>query len=101
MSTHATECSNIMITCYGDAGTKRRALENDAEAHLTNPIDSVICESAEPHDPHGFRFDVARRCGAVHWQVEFSRIAALHGSGLGTALTISQMQQRPAEIEGR
>ena len=29
----------IMITAYGDAETKRRALENGAEALLTNPID--------------------------------------------------------------
>ena len=29
----------IMITAYGDAETKRRALENGAEASLTKPID--------------------------------------------------------------
>ena len=29
----------IMITAYGDAETKRRALENGAEALLTKPID--------------------------------------------------------------
>ena len=29
----------IMITAYGDAGTKRKALENGAEALLTKPID--------------------------------------------------------------
>ena len=29
----------IMITAYGDAETKRRALENGAEARLTKPID--------------------------------------------------------------
>ena len=29
----------IMITAYGDAETKRRALENGAEAILTKPID--------------------------------------------------------------
>ena len=29
----------IMITAYGDAETKRRALEGDAEALLTKPID--------------------------------------------------------------
>jgi CheY-like chemotaxis protein len=29
----------IMITAYGDAETKRKALENGAEAHLTKPID--------------------------------------------------------------
>jgi DNA-binding response OmpR family regulator len=29
----------IMITAYGDADTKRRALENGAEALLTKPID--------------------------------------------------------------
>ncbi|MGC1669632.1 MAG: response regulator, partial [Pseudolabrys sp.] len=29
----------IMITAYGDADTKRKALENGAEALLTKPID--------------------------------------------------------------
>ena len=29
----------IMITAYGDAETKRKVLENGAEALLTNPID--------------------------------------------------------------
>ncbi len=32
----------IMITAYGDADTKRKALENGAEALLTKPIDFVI-----------------------------------------------------------
>jgi CheY-like chemotaxis protein len=31
----------IMISAYGDAETKRKALENDAEAFLTKPIDFV------------------------------------------------------------
>jgi CheY-like chemotaxis protein len=31
----------IMITAYGDAETRRRALENGAEALLTKPIDFV------------------------------------------------------------
>ena len=31
----------IMITAYGDAETKRRALENGAEALLTKPIDFI------------------------------------------------------------
>ena len=31
----------IMVTAYGDAATKRRALENGAEALLTKPIDFV------------------------------------------------------------
>jgi CheY-like chemotaxis protein len=31
----------IMITAYGDADTKRRALENGAEALLTKPIDFI------------------------------------------------------------
>jgi CheY-like chemotaxis protein len=31
----------IMITAYGDAQTKRKALENGAEALLTKPIDFV------------------------------------------------------------
>jgi CheY-like chemotaxis protein len=31
----------IMITAYGDAETKRRALENGAEALLSKPIDFV------------------------------------------------------------
>jgi CheY-like chemotaxis protein len=32
----------IMITAYGDAETKKRALENGAEALLTKPIDFAI-----------------------------------------------------------
>ena len=32
----------IMITAYGDAETKRRALEGGAEALLTKPIDFVL-----------------------------------------------------------
>jgi CheY-like chemotaxis protein len=32
----------IMITAYGDAETKRKALENGAEALLTKPIDFVM-----------------------------------------------------------
>ena len=32
----------IMITAYGDAETKKRALENGAEALLTKPIDFVV-----------------------------------------------------------
>ena len=32
----------IMITTYGDAETKRRALENGAEAPLTKPIDFMM-----------------------------------------------------------
>ena len=32
----------IMITAYGDAETKRRALEAGAEALLTKPIDFVV-----------------------------------------------------------
>ena len=32
-----------MITAYGDAETKRKALENGAEALLTKPIDFQRC----------------------------------------------------------
>jgi len=32
----------IMITAYGDAETKRKALENGAEAFLSKPIDFVV-----------------------------------------------------------
>ena len=32
----------IMITAYGDADTKREALENGAEALLTKPIDFAM-----------------------------------------------------------
>jgi CheY-like chemotaxis protein len=32
----------IMITAYGDAETKRKALEGGAEAFLTKPIDFVV-----------------------------------------------------------
>jgi DNA-binding response OmpR family regulator len=35
----------IMITAYGDAETKGKALENGAEAFLTKPIDFVILRS--------------------------------------------------------
>ena len=35
----------IMITAYGDADTKRKALENGAEALLTKPIDFGILRS--------------------------------------------------------
>ena len=46
----------IMITAYGDAETKRKALENGAEALLTKPIDlgcsaaKSTCELNAPHD---------------------------------------------------
>ncbi len=32
----------IMITAYGDAETKRKALENGAQALLTKPIDFAV-----------------------------------------------------------
>ncbi len=35
----------IMITAYGDAETKRKALENGAEALLTKPIDFGMLRS--------------------------------------------------------
>jgi CheY-like chemotaxis protein len=35
----------IMITAYGDAETKRKALENGAEALLTKPIDFEVLRS--------------------------------------------------------
>ena len=35
----------IMITAYGDADTKRKALEDGAEALLTKPIDFVVLRS--------------------------------------------------------
>jgi len=35
----------IMITAYGDAETKRKALENGAEALFTKPIDFVTLRS--------------------------------------------------------
>jgi CheY-like chemotaxis protein len=35
----------IMITAYGDAETKRKALENGAEALLTKPIDFTSLRS--------------------------------------------------------
>lgn len=35
----------IMITAYGDADTKRKALENGAEALLTKPIDFGMLRS--------------------------------------------------------
>ena len=36
----------IMITAYGDAETKRKALENGAEALLTKPIDFATLRKA-------------------------------------------------------
>ncbi len=36
----------IMITAYGDAETKRKALENGAEALLTKPIDFMVLRDA-------------------------------------------------------
>jgi CheY-like chemotaxis protein len=35
----------VMITAYGDAETKRKALESGAEALLTKPIDFVMLRS--------------------------------------------------------
>jgi DNA-binding response OmpR family regulator len=35
----------IMITAYGDAETKRKALENGADALFTKPIDFVTLRS--------------------------------------------------------
>ena len=35
----------IMITAYGDAETKRKALERGAEALLTKPIDFPLLRS--------------------------------------------------------
>jgi CheY-like chemotaxis protein len=35
----------IMITAYGDAETKRKALENGAEALLTKPLDFEVLRS--------------------------------------------------------
>ena len=37
--------SRIMITAYGDAETKRKALENGADALFTKPIDFVTLRS--------------------------------------------------------
>jgi CheY-like chemotaxis protein len=36
----------IMITAYGDAETKRKALANGADAFLTKPIDFAIVRNA-------------------------------------------------------
>jgi len=35
----------IMITAYGDAETKRKALEGGADAFLTKPIDLTVLRS--------------------------------------------------------
>jgi DNA-binding response OmpR family regulator len=35
----------IMITAYGDAETKRRALESGAQGLLTKPIDFVVLKA--------------------------------------------------------
>jgi CheY-like chemotaxis protein len=39
----------IMITAYGDAETKKRALESGAEAFLTKPIDFVVLRGEIEH----------------------------------------------------
>ena len=54
----------IMITAYGDAETKRRALENGAEALLTKPIDFGTLRSEIDS-----RIDV--RCAADSDQVPY------------------------------
>ena len=53
----------IMITAYGDAETRRKAIERGAEALLTKPIDFALLRdeidtgSSRPHD----RNDPSRR----------------------------------------
>ena len=42
---NAGEASLILITAYGDAETKRQALERGAEALLTKPIDFALLRS--------------------------------------------------------
>jgi DNA-binding response OmpR family regulator len=53
----------IMITAYGDAETKKRALENGAEALLTKPIDFVVS-----HDEIESRLRAIRRTRSTRWQ---------------------------------
>ena len=43
----------IMITAYGDAATKRKALENGAEALLTKPIDFATLRNGCASRLHG------------------------------------------------
>ena len=43
----------IMITAYGDAETKRRALEDGAEALLTKPIDFVALRTESTRGSNG------------------------------------------------
>jgi CheY-like chemotaxis protein len=54
----------IMITAYGDAETKRKALEKDAEAMLTKPIGPQSL--AHGHQWHGGR-RVRAFSGAGPW----------------------------------
>jgi DNA-binding response OmpR family regulator len=53
----------IMITAYGDAETKKRALENGAEALLTKPIDFVVSR-----DEIESRLRAIRRTRSTRWQ---------------------------------
>ena len=48
----------IMITAYGDADTKRKALEGGAEALLTKPIDFVALRSEIDNRVAGARAEV-------------------------------------------
>jgi DNA-binding NtrC family response regulator len=48
----------IMITAYGDADTKRKALEGGAEALLTKPIDFVALRSEIDNRVAGTRAEV-------------------------------------------
>jgi DNA-binding response OmpR family regulator len=59
----------IMITAYGDAETKRKALEGGAEAMLTKPIDFGTLRS-----------EIDMRLNAPHNFLEFG---AVHESGSG------------------
>jgi CheY-like chemotaxis protein len=51
----------IMITAYGDAETKRKALENGAEALLTKPIDFAMLRNEID-----VRVDTSRMTGECH-----------------------------------
>ena len=60
----------IMITAYGDADTKRKALEGGAEALLTKPIDFVALRSEIDSRVAGAGAESPLRvCAVTRWRV--------------------------------
>jgi CheY-like chemotaxis protein len=66
----------IMITAYGDADTKRKALESGAEALFTKPIDFLLLRNADGGDCfRRFRGSVAVSDRAFSRYVSYHRAA--------------------------